>query len=375
MTKAAELAKMGEVLTNSQIGGRRNLLYNSKFEIAQRGTSFSGGTSSLYGLDRWHIAEGSSFNFNVTVSQSTTVPSGQGFKHSLKVEADAAVTPSSSENGVIQQKLEAQDVQQLMYGTSDAKTLTLSFWVRSNKTGTYCVQFMTNQGNSTVGNRYVHVKEYTINDADTWEKKTMVFIGHTAQAFDGDDNSDGLRITWHLVTGADDKIATADTWTQSPSFLTTSNQVNFMDSADNEWYLCGCQLEVGSQATPFEHRSFGEELALCQRYYYKTTTGANAVISGSATATGTVDFSGFGNFPVRLRTTPTALEQSGTASHYRWNGAIGIACSSVPSFSSRTTSDMWQVNMGVASGLTVGRSGTVVSDSSGNGYFAWSAEL
>tara|TARA_B100002019_G_scaffold208531_1_gene181232 strand:+ start:1422 stop:2450 length:1029 start_codon:yes stop_codon:yes gene_type:complete len=281
MSKAAELAKMGEVLTNSQIGGRRNLLYNSKFEVAQRGTSFSGGTSALYGLDRWHIANGSSFDFNVTVSQSTTVPSGQGFKHSLKVEADVADTPTGSENGTIQQKLEAQDVQQLMYGTSDAKTLTLSFWVRSNKTGTYCVQFMTNQGNSTVGNRYVHVKEYTINSADTWEKKTMVLTGHTAQAFDGNDNSDGLRVTWHLVTGADDKTATADTWTQSPSFLTTSNQVNFMDSADNEWYLCGCQLEVGT-ATPFEHRSFGEELGLCQRYFETGTTYDIAVANGES---------------------------------------------------------------------------------------------
>ena len=283
MSKAAELAKMGEVLTNSQIGGRRNLFYNSKFEVAQRGTSFSGGTSALYGLDRWHIANGSSFDFNVTVSQSTTVPSGQGFKHSLKVEADVADTPTGSENGAIQQKLEAQDVQQLMYGTSDAKTLTLSFWVRSNKTGTYCVQFMTNQGNSTVGNRYVHVKEYTINSADTWEKKILVLTGHTAQAFDGNDNSDGFRVTWHLVTGADDKTATADTWTQSPSFLTTSNQVNFMDSADNEWYLCGCQLEVGSypNGNPFEHRSFGDELSLCQRYYQGFTYRSGGIRDSS----------------------------------------------------------------------------------------------
>jgi len=305
MSKAAELAKMGEVLTNSQIGGRRNLLYNPKFEVAQRGTSFSGTTSALYGLDRWHIANGSSFDFNVTVSQSTTVPSGQGFKHSLKVEADVADTPTGSENGVIQQKLEAQDVQQLMYGTSDAKTLTLSFWVRSNKTGTYCVQFMTNIGNSTAGNRYNHVKEYTINSANTWEKKTMVLTGHTVQTFDGDDNSDGFRVVWHLVTGADDKTATADTWAQSDSFLTTSNQVNFMDSADNEWYLCGCQLEVGSVATPFEHRSFGEELKLCERYYYESGGG-----SGLSQNANNVDFSVM--FPTEMRATPTILGQEGT---------------------------------------------------------------
>jgi len=266
MTKAAELAKMGEVLTNSQIGGRRNMLYNPKFAVSQRGTSFSGGTSALYGLDRWKIGVGSSFNFNVTVTQSSTVPSGEAFTHSLKVEADAAVTPSSSENGVIQQTLEAQDVKHLKYGTSSAESITLSFFVRSNKTGTYCVQLMTNEANSTASNRYIHIKEYTISSANTWEKKTLTFTGLTAASIDTTDNLAAFRVIWHLATGSSDSDQSADTWIQSESFKTTSNQVNFMDSADNEWYLCGCQLEVGEQATPFEHRSFGEELALCQRY-------------------------------------------------------------------------------------------------------------
>ena len=113
---------------------------------------------------------------------------------------------------------------------------------------------------------------------------------------------------------------------------------------------------------------------MCQRYYYKTAVAASAIIAVGAYANTTTDFSGFANFPVRLRTAPSALEQSGTASDYRWNGATQIACSVVPAFSSRTTTDMWQVNFAVASGLTAGDGGSAVTNS-GNGYLAWSAEL
>ena len=247
--------------------GRRNILYNGAMQVAQRGTSFSGGTSNaLYTLDRFATAIGSSFNLDTTITQSTTVPSGEGFKYSLKVEADAVVSTTSGQNGGITQRIEAQDVDRLAYGTSGAITLTLSFWVRSNKTGIYCVQLQTNIGNSDGGNRYSHVKEYTISSANTWEKKTLTFPGHTGQAIDSAANNDGLRVNWWLTSDAADNQS-ADTWTQVAAYGSTSNQVDFMDSASNEWYLTGCQLEVGDTATEFEHLSYGEELQLCKRYY------------------------------------------------------------------------------------------------------------
>lgn len=318
MSKAREVAKMGEVLTNNQIGGRRNLFYNPKFDVAQRGTSFSKTTTSIFTLDRWQAASGSSFNLDTTITQSTTVPSGQGFKHSLKVEADSVVTPSGSDNGGILQKFEQQDIEQLMYGTSDAKSLTLSFWVRSNKTGTYCVQFQTNQGSSTASEKYLHVKEYTISSANTWEKKTLIFPGHTAQAFNATaSNAEALRVNWWLATGSDDHVS-ADTWIQDGSFASTSNQVNFMDNADNEWYLCGCQLEVGSypNGISFEHRSFGEELRLCQRYFniFGTDTSNAYENFGMAVAfsTGTGDIRlGPIPMPVTMRAIPS-MSHSGS---------------------------------------------------------------
>jgi len=291
MSLARDIADLGAVTSRlDTVGGsggalsNRNLMYNPKMEIAQRGTSFSyssGQSSNL--LDRWHVPIGSGYNFDTTISQSTTVPTGEGFKYSLKVEMDAAITPSGSENGGIGMKFEGQDFNQLAYGTSAAKSLTLSFWVRSNKTGVYCCQIHTNAADSTTGNKYQHVKEYTISVANTWEKKTLTFSGLTTQAIT-QTNTDGFRMLWWLSVGPDDRVATADTWTQSASYLSTSNQVNFADSASNEWYLTGVQLEVGDTATDFEHRSFGDQLHRCKRYFQKN---ANATYSNNLTSSGT----------------------------------------------------------------------------------------
>ena len=252
--------------------GRKNMLINGDMRVAQRGTSFSNTTQRQYTTDRWSSAVGSSFNLDTTITQSTTVPSGEGFKYSLKVEADSVVTPSGSDNGGVMQSLEKSDVERLCYGTSSAKSLTLSFWTRSNKTGIYCVAIMQNMANLDGNTRYSHIKEYTISSANTWEKKTITFSGNTAQVMDASssETTDGLRICWWLATGSSDHN-TGDTWYATPSFGSTSNQVNFMDSASNEWYLTGCQLELGSVATDFEYRRYGEEIKLCERYYQKLT--------------------------------------------------------------------------------------------------------
>ena len=319
MSKARELAELGAVYDSGALSNR-NLMHNPKMEVAQRGTSFSysaGQSAAL--LDRWFVAIGSSYNFDTTISQSTTTPSGEGFKYSLKVEMDAAITPSGSENGGIFMKFEGQDFDQLSYGTSSAQSVTLSFWVRSNKTGTYCCQIQVNTGDSTTGNKYSHVKEYTISAANTWEKKTLTFSGLTAQAIT-QTTTDGFRMIWWLSVGADDKIASADTWTQTPSFLSTSNQVNFADSASNEWYVTGVQLEVGTEATPFEHRSFGDELTRCHRYYFQSSKFGTSDTSTAADCIKYFSYSKSANawewhqssLPSNMRTAPTITTHDGT---------------------------------------------------------------
>jgi len=260
MTKAAELAKMGEVLTNSQIGGRRNILINGAMQISQRGTSETGVTSGKYANapDRFKVEMSSAGTW--TVSQSTTAPSG--FSNSYKFDcttADASL--SAGDYLQLSHYLEGQDLQHLKKGTSDAEKVTLSFHVRSNKTGTYIVEFYDADNARSIS------KSYTISSADTFEKKTITIDGDTTGAF-GNDNGGSLGIFFYLGAGSNFTSGTLNTsWGSRTLANVAVGQVNLADSTDNEWYITGVQLEVGSQATPFEHLSYGETLSLAQRYF------------------------------------------------------------------------------------------------------------
>jgi len=271
MTKAAELAKMGEVLTNSQIGGRRNIIINGAMQVAQRGTSTSSVSSGniFASCDRWR-------NTGVTIgtwtiSQSTDVPTGQGFAKSLKYDCTTAeASPSAGDQLHLSHRIEGQDLQQLKKGTSNAEKVTLSFWVKSNKTGTYQVNIRDKDNTRMIA------KTYAISSADTWEKKTLTFDGDTTGVLDND-NANSLELEWFLGAGSNYTSGAVPTsWeAESATDRAAGLNVNLGDSTDNEWYITGVQLELGSQATPFEHRSFGEELALCQRYYYLAMDTAN----------------------------------------------------------------------------------------------------
>ena len=248
----------------TSVGGgglsHRNIIINGGMTVKQR-EDLTMTTTSTYSLDRWRAAVGSSFNWSsATVTQSTTSP--DGFGNSLKVDIASTNTPTGSQNALIQTKIEGQDLQQLAYGTSSAKQCTLSFYVRSNKTGTYCVQVA-----NTANSKYV-LFDYTINSADTWERKSVTFSGNTANTLNND-NTLAFDVNFHLATGSNDHVSATSTWTtySGGSYRSTSNQVNLFDNASNEWYLTGCQLEVGDTATSFEHRSFGEEEDRCMRYY------------------------------------------------------------------------------------------------------------
>tara|TARA_R100000231_G_scaffold43863_1_gene37965 strand:- start:205 stop:1290 length:1086 start_codon:yes stop_codon:yes gene_type:complete len=305
MSKARELAELGAVYDSGALSNR-NIIINGEMKLAQRGTSFSTSTSTIYTLDRFQSATGSSFNFDLTLTQSTDSPTG--FSNSLKITPDSTQTPSGSDNGAIRYNIEAQDLQSLGYGSSDAKKMTLSFYVKSNKTGTYSLQLIgyDGQGTCLVG--------YTIDASNTWERKTITIDPDTSNAF-ANDNTLGILIAWQIAGGADDVRTPTSSWALSDTgFRIVSGQVNFMDSTSNEWYLTGVQLEVGSEATPFEHRSFGDELLRCQRYYFHTYEPGTAI--GTATANGAIAHSLDGTqtyaramcfYPVEMRARPTAV--------------------------------------------------------------------
>ena len=313
MTKARELAKLGEVMTNSQIGSRRNIILNPKMAIAQRGTSVSSATTATFIVDRFLMQVSSLGTW--TLSQSTDVPTGEGFSNSFKFDCTTAnASPSAGAFLSCKQKIEAQNLQQLKYGTSSAESVTISFYVRSNKTGTYIFELIQ----PDASNRH-RGASYTINSADTWERKVITFTGDTSGVINND-NGDGMQLTWWLGSGSNFSSGTLQTdWGALSQADRAVGNVNLADSTDNEWYITGVQMEVGSypNGTPFEHRSFGEELALCQRYYFGSTYGDST--PGSTGAFGTAHSTNEANvgfeFPTTMRATPTVtvFDASGNA--------------------------------------------------------------
>ena len=270
MSKAAELA----ALIGSQTAlSNRNLIINGAMEVAQRGTSaVAAGNSNYPSIDRYKAWEGTDGAF--TIEQSTDAPTG--FSKSLKAQVTGNDTSlAAGQYAQIVQSIEAQDVQHLDYGLSTAKTLTLSFWVKSNKTGIYCITAYKEDATGSAVT-LLFPKEYTISSANTWEQKTITIapdsqIKAATGAID-DDNGGGISIFWNFALGSTFTGGTDATWSSNVNHFATTNQVNWMDSTSNNFYLTGVQLEIGEQATPFEHRSYGDELARCQRYYRKWIT-------------------------------------------------------------------------------------------------------
>ena len=244
----------------------RNLIINGDMSIAQRGTSTSSVTTTdgYYACDRWYSQTDTG---TWTISQSTDVPTGQGFVNSFKMDCTSAGT-SNADEVMIRSKHEGQNLQYLKYGTSSAESLTLSFWIKSNKTGTGNIQ-LKDKDNS---NRQC-TQSYTISSANTWEHKVCVFGADITGAF-GDDNAKSLIINWWLGSGTDYSSGTANhgVWeAQDNTKVNSGGTLNINDNTANDWSITGIQLEVGeftsSTLPPFQNESYGDNLYRCLRYY------------------------------------------------------------------------------------------------------------
>ena len=365
MSKAAELAKMGEVLTNSQIGGRRNIVINGAMQVSQRSTSASSITATGYhALDRFKLLYTDAGTW--TMSQSSTTPNG--FGNSLKLDCTSAKSSLASDSRLfLMTSIEGQDVQQFKKGTSDAEQYTLSFHVRSNKTGTYQVNIEDNDNVRIVGSTY------TISSANTWEKKEITFVADQTGAF-ADDTGDSLAIMWALVAGTDNSSGAVPTaWeAKSNTDRGAGLNINLADSTDNEWYITGVQLEVGSTATPFEHRSFVEELALCQRYFFQINgTGSEYATMGAGQMYTTTSFLGHFQTPVPMRTRPS-FSLSDSFSNSNFSVVTGGHVRAISSLTPTGDNQHLRINATV-SGATQGHGGYIQLQS---GYNAlWDAEL
>ena len=257
----------------------RNRLINSAMMIDQRNagasTSVSAG-ATFYGVDRFAGFFGASAT-GCTTQQASTAPAG--FINSFKFAVGTGASSSSGQTAWIGQRIEGLNVADLGWGTANAKTVTLSFYVYASATGTYCV-FLTN----SAGDRS-YVATYTISSANTWEQKTITIAGDTSGTW-LTTNGIGVSVRWDLGSGSSYNTATTSAW-QAGDYRNTSSQVNVIGTSSATFYITGVQLEEGSVATPFEHRQYGQELALCQRYYYKHNGNwGNAYTSSNSTSLG-----------------------------------------------------------------------------------------
>ena len=344
MSKAAELA----ALIGSQTAlSNRNLIINGSQIIAQRATSATAKTASgYYTCDRWQQLISSAGTW--TFTQDTSVPSGEGFAYSYKWDCTTADGSLASGDYLIhRQNIEGQNLQQLSYGVSGAKSVTLSFWVKSNKTGTYVCELRKGDDSKHIGRTYV------ISSANTWEYKTVTFSGDTAAAL-VNTNATGIKVHFWLAAGSSYTSGTLPTsWASNTAANQAVGQtVNLADSTSNEWLITGVQLEIGEQATAFEHsESYGETLAKCQRYYQVIGNGAGRAYDATKAET-------YQQTQVPLRATNFSLSlNSGVQGHI--SGVDGYTLTNVElsqhstsNFVARvTTSGNWNSYIGTVVGF------------------------
>jgi len=362
MSQARDLADRAGDITG------RNLIINGAMKVAQRGTSATA-SSGYNTVDRFQLTVANMDNAAYTYVQSSVAPTG--FSNSWRIDCTTVESAlAADEYSTFTQAIEAQNLQQISNGSSAAKSLTLSFYVKSNKTGTWGLNLYKpdNTGRQITAT-------YTISSADTWEYKTITFAGDTAGGGIANDNGAGMYVYWALAAGSDYTSSDSTSWSNysNAGFLYGHN-VNFFDSTANDWAVTGVQLEVGQTATPFEHEDFGTTLAKCQRYYFKSlsTSSADAFAVGQNNTTQRAD--GSLDFSVTMRASPTAIETTGTATDYLINTAgSNYTCNAVPSFI-RANSHTAYFRFPVASGLTTGN-GAMLRSAVAGAYLAWSAEL
>ena len=358
----------GNAYPSSGALSNRNLIINGAMQVAQRATQKTSVTSADFQTcDRYKIQISSLGTW--TVDQSTDAPAG--FSNSLKLTCTTEASIGANSYCFIQQMLEAQDLQVLDYGGSSAKSMTISFWVKSNKTGS--ASFDIRQYNNSYkswGN------SFSISSADTWEYKTLIIPGDTAGVIDND-NETGLQFCWWLNSGSNFTGGSHHTsWDTHNTADRNASNLGVGGAVDDYFAITGVQLELGDKATPFEHRSYGDELARCQRYYFRINGSDN---DAGLWGTGFVYDANRALIcvptPVTLRVRPTALEQSGTAADYRIleTGNTEV-CTDVPVYGDDTRNAV-VVTLTSTGNLTIGQGAMGRWNTGGNGYLAWSVEL
>ena len=343
------------------------LIINGDMAIHQRATA--GTSNNSFGVDRFKCSDTANFDQRgFTINQDTDVPSGNGFANSLKFTMTTPETTiDADEYGRVETILEGQDVQLLKYGTSSAENVTLSFWVKSNVTGNYAVSLYQDDDTRIIGSTY------TVSSSATWEKKVINFNGDTTGVIDNN-NGQGLSLRWYMSAGSNFTSSDNTSWgASSDSKLAYGQVASVMSTTSGYWYITGVQLEVGqfTSATlpPFQFESFGDNLARCQRYYYRMINENIAMATFSYYSSNRVE-AGI-SFPVSMRTAPSLVSTSGSG-YFRVQRNGG----------DNNLNDLSANNIGInhASIFNTDEASGNAGDagygySRGSGYLSWNAEL
>ena len=366
MSQARDLADLGSSAEAGTVTGE-SLIINGDMAVAQRGTSVSiahDGNRNEFSPDRFLFNMNNAWDtLDGTVAQVSDAP--EGFSNSLKwTTGTAESTVDSDEYYNITHKIEAQNLQHLRYGTSDAKSVTVSFWVKASVTGTFCLSIYQADGVRNIASTY------TINSANTWEYKTVTFAGDTGGTIN-DDNGEGLRLQWHIAAGSDLTSTDATSWGaySGDRWAYGHAQNSIATTASATFQLTGCKIEVGSTATPFQHESYGENLAKCHRYFRKSehVSGAGYHSFGTATAFGSTTASG-SLYYGHMRTNPTLAQSGGNL--YGAGGNHAISALSTSYFGTERAF----VNI-TSSGLTSGYGYNWCGNNNTGAYVTMDAEL
>ena len=351
--------------TADSLQGFRNRIINGDMRIDQRNAGASVATSSgssAYVVDRWAVYYDATSKLTAQQNAGSVTPP-TGYSKYLGVTSSSAYTVGAGERFALLQSIEGFNMADLDWGTANAKTITLSFWVRSSLTGTFGGALRNgNTGNPS------YPFTYTISAANTWEQKSVTIAGPTTGTWDST-NGSGIQVWISLGTGST-YSGTAGSWAATTYFSATG-ATSVVGTNGATFYITGVQLEVGSVATPFERRDYGRELMLCQRYCQKYPDGTNnfgALTNGNCSTT--TRLQGVFTYPVPMRASPTYV----LSGAFRvLSGSNNIAVTSSDASDADAKASMLRFE--VASGLTVGQGGLVTASSSSTANALFSAEL
>lgn len=349
----------------------QNLLYNGAMQVAQRATSVAGITASSASyrtVDRYLIA--CTGTQAITASVENDAPTGSGFRNSSKILVTTAqATPSAGDEMAFFQRLEGQDLQRIKKGTASAEQLTLSFWVKSNVTGTFIAELYDYDNGRDCS------KAYTISASGTWEYKTLTFPADTTGALDNDNNT-SFHASFFLTAGSNLSSGTlATTWASAAQANRAVGQSNLGAATSNYWQVTGVQLEVGPIASPFQFKTFGQQLRECQRYYYRVTADSTYAYFGLGSAISTTAAKITMAPSVPMRVVPTAIDTPTASTLRAVDGVNATALNASPTLDLDCTNELLTFNLAVASGLTQYRPYWVGANNSTSAYIGFSAEL